>query len=81
MLTSKDLEKTKDLITGKINVELSSFAFKIFLQQLRVQYNLGVYDSDIDKLVKKVDAFLENNKNLPAIWRDFEKIYGRKMNE
>lgn len=80
MLTSKELEITKDLILGKFNVELSSFAFKIFLQQLRVQHNLGQYESDINSLVKKVDNFLEKNKNLPTLWKDFEKIYGRKMN-
>lgn len=79
MLTSKELEITKDLILGKFNVELSSFAFKIFLQQLRVQHNLGQYESDINSLVKKVDNFLEKNKNLPTLWKDFEKIYGRKM--
>jgi hypothetical protein len=79
MLNSKELEITKDLILGKLNVELSSFAFKIFLQQLRVQYNLGQYESDINSLAKKVDNFLEKNKNLPNLWKDFEKIYGRKM--
>jgi hypothetical protein len=80
MLTSREREITKDLILGKIKVELSSFALKIFLQQLRVQNNLGL-DSDINKLVKKVDDFLEKNKKLPSLWKDFEKIYGRKMNE
>jgi hypothetical protein len=80
MLTSREREITKDLISGKINVELSSFALKIFLQQLRVQKNLG-YDSDIDKIVDKVDDFLEKNKKLPSIWSDFEKINARKMNE
>jgi hypothetical protein len=79
MLNSDDIKRTKDLIMGKVDIELSSFAFKIFLQQLRVQQRLGQYDSDIDKLVKKVDTFLENNKNLPTLWSDFEKIYGRKM--
>ena len=80
MLTSREREITKDLILGKINVELSSFAFKILLQQLRVQKNLGI-DSGINKLVEKVDDFLEKNKTLPNLWKDFEKIYGRKMNE
>jgi hypothetical protein len=74
MLKSDDIERTKDLIAGKIDVELSSFAFKVFLQQLRVQYRLGQYDSDLNKLVKKVDTFLENNKKLPTLWSDFEKI-------
>ncbi|MDY6821070.1 MAG: hypothetical protein SVN78_05565 [Deferribacterota bacterium] len=80
MLTSREREITKDLILGKKKVELSSFAFKIFLQQLHIQTNLGA-DSDINKLVDKVDDFLEKNKRLPNLWKDFEKIYGRKMNE
>ena len=80
MLTSREREITKDLILGKINVELSSFAFKILLQQLRVQKNLDA-GGDINKLVDKVDEFLEKNRKLPNLWNDFEKIYGRKMNE
>jgi len=56
MLTSREREITKDLILGKINVELSSFAFKILLQQLRVQKNLDA-GGDINKLVDKVDEF------------------------
>ena len=71
MLTSKELEITKDLILGKFNVELSSFAFKIFLQQLRVQHNLGQYESDINSLWKKT-------RNCPVFGRILKKYTGER---